>query len=580
MSPSATICAASFGIDHRGAAGHRQHEVRQQRTQREVGRPGRRRHHDALRPADQVVVLDRATVGVELLAGDQGHRVQATLRVGELDALALGQQVAGPPSSARLDRGRRPDRWPRRSRPAIRRVHDEVLAGRASPGSPAIELVRSAAYRAGPCRARARGPRRRSASRPGVRSAPRVPATPRRCMRPVGRVDDDDAPAAGLAGPPQRLGQRHVGVDEDAGTQQLREPHPAQAFGTAATRRDWLAPVQMNAASNTPSPPRRSVAPAATATLPTATSTAMTRPAQAATRVRCAGAARAQVEGPQHPAAVERQPGQQVEHRHDQIAPVSSSSNARRRAVRVKARALQRRRRPASRADTDGSGHGDEQLVAGPLDLALDLGDAAEEEDHDAPDRLAQGQADGGVAEFVGEHAQPRARPRSRTRPGRTPPTPMPSTQFADDRAVQDGDQRRDEQPGRREVERHAEEAPDPQQGRARAAGARGRLHARDGTGRARRAGYRCAIMRTSAPSTGEPRGSCGDRRPTVRGTGPARSSADGVARPTAHQLADAAQLAAARGPGRGATARPPVAASGRGGRPRTLAVGSRASWS
>ena len=55
-------------VDDLRAAGHLQHEVRQRRPQRRVGRALRRPHRRALGLADELVVGDEAGVGVELAA--------------------------------------------------------------------------------------------------------------------------------------------------------------------------------------------------------------------------------------------------------------------------------------------------------------------------------------------------------------------------------------------------------------------------------------------------------------------------------------------------------------------------------
>ena len=83
-----------LGIDDRGAARHREHEVLEQRAEREVGDSLAGRHHDPLGATDEVVVLDDALRGVELLALPERDGVHPLLRVGELDAVTLAERSA------------------------------------------------------------------------------------------------------------------------------------------------------------------------------------------------------------------------------------------------------------------------------------------------------------------------------------------------------------------------------------------------------------------------------------------------------------------------------------------------------
>ena len=84
-------------VDDGGAARHRQHVVRQQRPEGDVRRPPDRRDDAALRPADQLVVGDNASMGVELLAGDELDRVHPPLRVGQLHEITRRERTV--PSS-------------------------------------------------------------------------------------------------------------------------------------------------------------------------------------------------------------------------------------------------------------------------------------------------------------------------------------------------------------------------------------------------------------------------------------------------------------------------------------------------
>ena len=100
--------AGVLGVDHRRAAGHRQHVVRQQRPDREVLDAGGVADRGAVGRADQLVVGQVAAVGVELLPGGEGDGVQAALGVGQLDALTLVEgpaPAAGPRRHGALVRG-------------------------------------------------------------------------------------------------------------------------------------------------------------------------------------------------------------------------------------------------------------------------------------------------------------------------------------------------------------------------------------------------------------------------------------------------------------------------------------------
>ena len=83
-----------LGVDDGRAARHRDHELREQRSEAEVlpARGGDDR--EALLAADQLVVLDVAAVGEEPLAGHQLEVVPAALLVDQPDPLALAQRAA------------------------------------------------------------------------------------------------------------------------------------------------------------------------------------------------------------------------------------------------------------------------------------------------------------------------------------------------------------------------------------------------------------------------------------------------------------------------------------------------------
>ena len=77
-----------LGVDHGRTAGHRHHELAEQRPEDEVLPAGRRRDRETLLAPDQVVVLEVALVREEPLAGHQLEVVLAALLVGQPDPLA------------------------------------------------------------------------------------------------------------------------------------------------------------------------------------------------------------------------------------------------------------------------------------------------------------------------------------------------------------------------------------------------------------------------------------------------------------------------------------------------------------
>jgi hypothetical protein len=84
-----------LGVDDLRTPRHGEHEVGQQRPEREVAGVGRRVDDGALRRADQVVVRDRPAVGVEELAGLEDDGVQPALGVGELHPVAGDEGPGG-----------------------------------------------------------------------------------------------------------------------------------------------------------------------------------------------------------------------------------------------------------------------------------------------------------------------------------------------------------------------------------------------------------------------------------------------------------------------------------------------------
>jgi len=83
-----------LGVDHSRAAGHGEHVVAEQRTDRQVLDAGGVLHGRAVRGADEVVVGQPAAVRVEVLARHEGDRVKSALGVGQLNALTLGELSA------------------------------------------------------------------------------------------------------------------------------------------------------------------------------------------------------------------------------------------------------------------------------------------------------------------------------------------------------------------------------------------------------------------------------------------------------------------------------------------------------
>ena len=76
-----------LGVDDRGAARHRDHELAEQRAEDEVLAAGGRGQREALVAADDVVVGEPAAVGVEGLPRLQADVVPPALGVGEADPL-------------------------------------------------------------------------------------------------------------------------------------------------------------------------------------------------------------------------------------------------------------------------------------------------------------------------------------------------------------------------------------------------------------------------------------------------------------------------------------------------------------
>src|SRR4051794_25278096 len=82
-----------LGVDDLGPAGHGEHEVGQQRPEGQIAGVRRREDDGSLRGTDELVVLDRAAVGVELLARLQDDGVQPSLGVGQLHPVADGERA-------------------------------------------------------------------------------------------------------------------------------------------------------------------------------------------------------------------------------------------------------------------------------------------------------------------------------------------------------------------------------------------------------------------------------------------------------------------------------------------------------
>src|SRR6185437_9425490 len=160
--------------------------------------------------------------------------------------------------------------------------------------------------------------------------------------------------------------------------------------------------------------------------------------------------------GPDQPAAVQRQPGQQVEHRHRQVAPDQQEDDDP--GDRAAGDDRQQAGRPGREHQADQrSGHRDQVFLGRVVGLLLDLRHAAEQEDHHPLDRQAEGQADRRVAELVGEQGdreQHREGEGHRVGPGGADAVDGPLDQLG----VGDRDQQGDEHPGRRQIHRHAEE--------------------------------------------------------------------------------------------------------------------------
>src|SRR5665647_2870371 len=86
--------ARVLGVHHGGTPWHGEHEVRQQRSQRQIGHTAGADHDGALRSADQVVVAEVPLVRVEGRARRQRDGVQPAARVGELHPVPRPQRSA------------------------------------------------------------------------------------------------------------------------------------------------------------------------------------------------------------------------------------------------------------------------------------------------------------------------------------------------------------------------------------------------------------------------------------------------------------------------------------------------------
>ena len=133
--------------------------------------------------------------------------------------------------------------------------------------------------------------------------------------------------------------------------------------------------------------------------------TASARPAQAAATV--AGArppGDLPDAGPQHPAAVQRQAGQQVEDADDQVGEISCVDQHAGRPCRGDDLVTSAEPTPASTSESSGPAAATSELPAGRRRLLLDLGDAAERVQQDPADRQLEGAGHHAVAQLVDEH--------------------------------------------------------------------------------------------------------------------------------------------------------------------------------
>ena len=431
-------------------------------------------HHAALGRADQGVVLDRAAVGVELLARLERDGVQPALGVGELHPLARAGTARTRVRSAHRASLRRLVRRSaaegRRSARMPAGLHRPASTTRYSgPGWPARRraVLARRVRRAGP------GPvsSGRATSRTGSRAAvgrrrrrPRASSTI--AARTVGAVDDDEAAGAAVptAARSASATDRSRG-HEQAGAQQRGRARAvghavAAARRPAATARRRTRGSRRAAAPTRPATDRRSRGSCRPAPMPT-TSDRHGPAGPAATGCRSAatsGIAQTAARSSRPPSS--GRPGSRLKTTTTRLLQASSSSSTPSTSRAAAGEVAEQR--------SAGEHERDERPAAAIRNSSRGaVGLASRSRRRRRAGRSPRAGPDGRSARltavwpssWASTQQREQHRVAEREQVGRARRDAV-GTASLDERAVDDGEQRRDDQPGRREVERHAEERP------------------------------------------------------------------------------------------------------------------------
>ena len=237
-----------LGVDHRGAARHRQHEVGQQRPQRQVGAPRRSRSPRCPRAARSGRRARRTPLWVwNTLPGAQRDRVHPPLGVGELDAVAGCERSAGGGGGLGVD-GHGGRGYAGRPAPVAQ------PSGQRRPARASTSAVESTPYDPARRRRRRGTPRRRRRV-PRTRSWPSQVDGQRRAGLEPRTAPPTRAPRAALRGRGHRgLGARCHGRPRRRRPPGRRRPSPAarrsaSASGDVGHGRDEDAPGERSPAA-------------------------------------------------------------------------------------------------------------------------------------------------------------------------------------------------------------------------------------------------------------------------------------------------------------------------------------------